>query len=79
MSKKSKTTLKIDFNHVQEYNEDLASVIRSQYYRFESFLRKSVQKIISEFFKSNLYEEDTKQEFWISFCNLLEVIKYFFT
>jgi hypothetical protein len=77
MNSKKINTLKLDFNYLQKCDEDLANSVREQFYRFESYLRKSIEKVIFEEFLSNTdkVEDNVKNEYWVSFCNLIEVRK----
>jgi DNA replication licensing factor MCM6 len=61
-----KATMQVDFHHILNYDSELAEAILSQHYRFEPFLRKTLQH-----FMFNLYPDLNNQKtFDISFFGL---------
>lgn len=66
------TTLWIDWQHVREYDCDLADFISDHYYRVELRLRKALQNLVRQHMESySLEDEDQKdREFWVAFYNL---------
>ncbi|KAI9000197.1 MCM2/3/5 family-domain-containing protein [Gaertneriomyces semiglobifer] len=67
------TTVYVDFAHVTQYSEVLATTIMNEYYRMEAYLRKAVQNVVREHDPDYLkirvgqYIADTGlvREFWI--------------
>ena len=48
MFKDDRSTFFVDFNHVSEFNQQLADSISSQYYRLEPFLRTAARMVMEE-------------------------------
>jgi DNA replicative helicase MCM subunit Mcm2 (Cdc46/Mcm family) len=79
MSNKIKNTLSIDFQHIKEFDIDLADQIQAEYYRYEPFLQETVREILHDEFphKDEMSEENTI-ECWLSFRNLSHCHKFVF-
>ena len=61
-----RNTIYIDFSHIMSFDTELADTIVSQYYRFESSLRKTIQS-----FMFNLSPDHARNKiFDISFFGL---------
>ena len=74
MIRDNKSTIYVDFQHVKERDWELADAIELEYYRFEPYLRHSLQDVLSEMNQSYVYDIDKGQrEFFISFYNLAHV------
>ena len=58
MMQHNKSTLYVDFTHVKDIDFDLAVAIELEYYRFEPFLRKAIQEIISIDNQHYVYDVD---------------------
>ena len=58
MMQHNKSTLYVDFTHVKDIDYDLAEAIELEYYRFEPFLRKAIQEIISVDNQHYVYDVD---------------------
>lgn len=58
MMQHNKSTLYVDFTHVKDTDFDLAEAIEMEYYRFEPFLRKAIQEIISIDNQHYVYDVD---------------------
>ncbi|KAG6556139.1 hypothetical protein Mapa_002080 [Marchantia paleacea] len=73
MLTKELTTLRVDFSHVMQYNEDLQVAISEHFFRFESYLREAVRRFVSQA-KRELEiqpdDEDAKKDYWIAFHNM---------
>ncbi|BBN08841.1 DNA replication licensing factor MCM6 [Marchantia polymorpha subsp. ruderalis] len=73
MLTKELTTLRVDFSHVMQYNEDLQVAISEHFFRFESYLREAVRRFVSQA-KRELEiqpdDEDSKKDYWIAFHNM---------
>jgi len=83
--KSTSRTLKVNWKDIHNTDDELARLIRTQYYRFESSLRKSVQQASNVYVnhkRQSMFAEATQQEeedFWIGFHGLPEALKYVFT
>lgn len=75
MRQSDRTTLHVNFQHVVNFDEELAMAIESQFYRFEPFLKKAIQNTVRKFFPNS--DESTNREFWISFYNTSLIFKFF--
>lgn len=66
-----KTTLFVDFGHIEAHDWDLADVIQTEYLRIENYLRKAVQALVRKYDEPYLQtEEHCDKEFWIAFFEL---------
>lgn len=70
MKSNDTTTLHVDFNHVLAHDEPLAEAIELEYYRFEVYLRRAVQRMVKKYHPDYALDEGTNKEFFISFFNL---------
>lgn len=61
MRLKEVNTLTVDFQDVYNFNEELAMVIRDQYYRLEPFLRKVVQSFVRSVDESMVVSDTGKE------------------
>lgn len=74
MRRAQQTTLWIDWNHVREYDCDLADFIQDFYCRVELRLRKAIQALVKDHMDAySINEEDqSDREFWVAFYNLTQ-------
>ena len=70
ISNHEKNTLMIDFQHLKEFDDELADQIQSEYYRFEPFLQEVIREIIHNDFPQKEDLEENSIECWLSFTNL---------
>lgn len=71
MNQMDRTTLDVDFGHLQEWDSDLADNIKHHYFRLEPALRKVVQNFMSTHQHSFVVTADgIHREFWVSFYNV---------
>jgi DNA replicative helicase MCM subunit Mcm2 (Cdc46/Mcm family) len=70
MSNRIKNTLSIDFQHIKEFDVDLADQIQAEYYRYEPFLQETVREILHDEFPHKEESEENTIECWLSFRNL---------
>eukprot|EP01080_Neovahlkampfia_damariscottae_P008664 gene8664-611_t len=70
ISNRQKNTLLIDFQHLKEFDDELADQIQSEYYRFEPFLQEVIREIIHNDFPNKDEMEENVIECWLSFTNL---------
>jgi DNA replication licensing factor MCM6 len=76
MIKNDKTTVYINFEHLMDYDSELAEAIELEYYRFESFLRKAVQNYVSMEHHDYVHDVDKgTREFFVSIYNMPRVEK----
>lgn len=76
MIKNDKTTVYINFEHLMDYDSELAEAIELEYYRFESFLRKAVQDYVSLEHRDYVHDVDKgTREFFVSIYNMPRVEK----
>ncbi|KAK4522309.1 hypothetical protein GAYE_HPESCF16G0189 [Galdieria yellowstonensis] len=71
-----RTTLYVDYMHIVQFDETLASAIESNYYRFEPYLRSSAtefgKKHFAEYMKT---EQGQTKQLWVSIYNFPQVRK----
>ena len=63
MIQNNKSTIYVNFNHIQDIDHELAEAIELEYYRFEPFLRQAVQDIVAAENKDYFFEVDRGQRF----------------
>lgn len=76
------TTIFVDFNHLYNFNTDLAEAIQSDYVRFEPFMRKALQSLLFELHpelsESNASDESQvqteKNKYFIGIHNLPSIL-----
>jgi DNA replicative helicase MCM subunit Mcm2 (Cdc46/Mcm family) len=79
MAQNNKTTLFVNFQHVVEKDAELAEAIEMEYYRFEPFLRQSIEALITEMKNQDgtaaAFSEGygAKQEYAVSFYAMSRV------
>jgi DNA replication licensing factor MCM6 len=74
MMQNNKSTIYVDFQHIVEVDAELSEAIQLEYYRFESYLRMSVQEIIAQDNQHYVFDLDKGQrQFFVSFYNLPRV------
>lgn len=61
MIQNNKSTVYVNFNHIQEMDQELAEAIELEYYRFEPFLRQAVQDIVAMENKDYFFDVDRGQ------------------
>lgn len=66
-------TIYIDFEHLIQYNEELADVIEEQYSRMEPYINESIFQFIKKFYLYFAFKSGIRNEFWASFYNLPEI------
>ncbi|KAJ3101302.1 MCM DNA helicase complex subunit mcm6 [Phlyctochytrium bullatum] len=72
------TTLFVDFSHVYNYDEVLATLIQNQFYRLDSYLKRAVQNLVRTFrpayirksSSTRLEDSGTIREFCVSWYNV---------
>ena len=66
-----KSTLFVNFQHVKEYDFELAEAIELEFYRFEPYLRKSIQEYVSINLRDYGHDPNKgPREFFVSLHNL---------
>ena len=76
MIKNDKTTVYINFDHIMDYDSELAEAIELEYYRFEPFLRKAIKDYVSLEHHDYVYDVDRgTREFFISIYNISRIDK----
>ena len=76
MIKNDNTTVYVNFEHLLDYDAELAEAIELEYYRFEPFLRKAVQDYVSLEHHEYVHDVDRgTREFFVSVYNLPRVLK----
>lgn len=73
MRNQGTNTLYVDYNHLFQHNDVLATAISSNFYRFETFLRRALVQFISNHIPSYLRTPSSSNEqrdFWISIYGL---------
>ncbi|KAL2629746.1 hypothetical protein R1flu_014432 [Riccia fluitans] len=74
MLKNELSTLRVDFNHVMQYSEDLQAAISEHFLRFELYLREAVKRFVNQVKREQKDhqpdEEDIKKDYWIAFYNM---------
>jgi DNA replication licensing factor MCM6 len=73
MIRQDSRTIYIDFEHLIQYNEELADVIEEQYSRMEPYINESIFQFIKKFYLYFAYKSGSRNEFWASFYNLPEI------
>lgn len=74
MIQNNKSTLYVDFQHVIETDQELAEAIEIEYYRFEPFLRQSVQDLVAANNRDYVFDVDRGQRhFFVSFYHMQRV------
>ena len=74
----NKTTLYVNFEHINDYDNELAEAIQLEYYRFDPYLRKALKSYI-EVNSNTLYghnyhnNANKEEEYFISIYGLHEV------
>lgn len=63
MIQNNKSTIYVNFNHIQDIDHELAEAIELEYYRFEPFLRQAVQDIVAAENKDYFFDVDRGQRF----------------
>ena len=67
----AKSTIYVNFKHLQLYNQELSEVIEQDYYRFESYLRSGVFEIVSSQNNQIVYDvEKGSKQFFVSFYHM---------
>eukprot|EP01035_Chromulina_nebulosa_P005498 gene5498-7467_t len=61
MIQNNKSTVYVNFAHIQEMDQELAEAIELEYYRFEPFLRQAVQDIVAMENKDYFFDVDRGQ------------------
>lgn len=64
------TTMTIDFEHLNSYDEEVAQAIVVDYYRFEVALRAALYRLVKEHEPDFAMDDDEQKEFFLSFFNL---------
>jgi MCM N-terminal domain/MCM OB domain len=64
-------TITVDFEHLNNFDANLAEVITEHYYRVDPYLRKALQNVTAKYRPEALEVQDgLPREFWVSFVNL---------
>jgi len=75
MRQNDRSTLHVDFQHLENQDYLLADAIKSSHYRYEIFLRKAIQNFVRKVDPSYVQEEGGDREFWVGFYNMSEASK----
>eukprot|EP00891_Asterochloris_glomerata_P009792 jgi/Astpho2/9792/e_gw1.00149.18.1_t len=76
MKEEGKTTLLVDFEHLNDYDGELAEVIADQHHRLEPYLKKVVQNMVREHMAAYSETlEGEEKEFWLAFSNMPTIEK----
>ncbi len=72
-----KTTLYIQWEHLVDYDVELAQSIQDNYHLLEPYLRKALQNLVRTHIESYSVSEgdQSEKEFWVAFCNLTTLDK----
>ncbi|EGD72447.1 DNA replication licensing factor MCM6 [Salpingoeca rosetta] len=71
MKERDETTMFVNYNHVVNFNEELANTILTHYYRYETFLRGAVRDfIISKYPQLERDDKDHPRQFYVAFHSL---------
>lgn len=74
MIRNDRTTVYVDFAHINDFDRELAEAIQLEYYRFEPFLRRSVQEYVGQEHPEYVHDMDKgTREFFVSVHNLPRV------
>ena len=73
MIKQDSKTVYIDFQHLIQYNDELADVIEEQYARLEPYLNESFFQFAKKYHCFFAFKEGQRKEFYVSFYNLPDV------
>eukprot|EP00954_Amorphochlora_amoebiformis_P003009 236265-Amorphochlora_amoeboformis.AAC.1 len=73
MQKEDRTTLYVDFQHVQEYKQVLADSIAVHYYRVEPYLMQAVKGLLAKHLPDYKDDDRGEKSFFVSFHNFPEV------
>lgn len=70
------TTLYVDFQHVCQHDFELAEALEINFYRFEPYLRASLQEVVAQEDREYVFHIDNGQrEFFVAFYNQTRVEK----
>ena len=77
MKNQELTTLTVDFSHLRDFNDQLASILIEHYYRFEDTIRAALVRFVKKRDRSYAVDErtHTDRQFYISFTNVGTVTK----
>ena len=67
MKSNERTTLYVDFSHVQDHNTELADAIEADFHYLEPFLRQALKNLMKR--EHEEYATDDK-DFWVCFFNM---------
>jgi len=67
------TTMYVDFQHMLDYNADLALLIQKNYYRIEPFLSQAVLSFMKTSFREHAEAKAGDKVFFVSFYNMGEM------
>ena len=73
MRDSEKTTLYVEWEHLMDYDLDLAQFIQDNHHRLEPYLKKAVQKLVTDHIPAYAQTEGAEQsakEFWVAFWSL---------
>ncbi len=72
-----KTTLYVKWEHVVDYDLELAEFIQDHHHRVEPFLRKALQNLVRTHIEVYSVSEgdQSEKEFWVAFYNLANLDK----
>jgi len=72
MKEREIETLFVSYQHLVEFNANLAADISDAYYRMEPYLRSALKEFVRQHLGSSYStkEDGAEREFWISFYNL---------
>ena len=77
MKNQELTTLTVDFSHVRDYNDQLASILLEHYYRFEDAIRAALVLFVKKLDRAYAVDERSHndRQFYLSFTNIGTVTK----
>ena len=72
-----KTTLYVTWEHLVDYDLDLAEFIQDHHHRVEPYLRKALQNLVRTHIEAYSVNEgdQSEKEFWVAFYNLANLDK----
>lgn len=72
-----KTTLYVQWEHLVDYDLDLAQFIEDHHHRVEPYLRKALQNLVRSHIEAYSVNEgdQSEKEFWVAFYNLANLDK----
>ena len=68
-------TMHVNFEHLQQFDVNLATSISEEYYRFEPYLRRGIQSLVRDISPDYLMDEGEPREFYVAFYNTGDVRK----